>query len=1005
MRTAGTRWAIAACLAMVCGGGVRAADVERLFDGRAAGAWDTARDSARLAAELAVSELTTVANPPSLRWRFVSRGPAYNDIFLRREIDRPFDAIRVRVRNAGAPMTLACKVGDANGSEWTANTVAMPESSDWVWVEFPWTAWKVASWSQDADGKLDFPLRYFTLIAFDVRPGVEYDLHVGAVEIVRPDRPVLKASISGLPPRVTAGRAYRVAIAFTVDRACHTDDAAIVFEQGGHERFRLPLRLPVAPTRLKPGQRIRLGLADVVIPRYARGGRHTARLMIGDARGDAGARRNVVVDARKPGVTVAEVKLHRGAPTLFINGKPHNGMAYAAYGPSVEVFTDFARAGVDLFTFSATPTEAGYGLSKTVWTAPGVYDYSEMDRRIAMVLQANPNAYFFPRLYLHAPRWWSERHPDDIVMMDPGDGKPIPFVHAGDKPAPSWVSEAWRKDTIEGLRRLIAHIESSPYADRCIGYHLASGTTEEWMMWGANEDQWVDYSAANVAAFRAWLRARYGSVEALRSAWNDSTVSFDSATVPTRAERARTYLGSLRDPDRERRVMDFYEYNSDHVADTICTFAGAVKSITGRRKTVGVFYGYLLQLCGEQRQQNAGHLALGKVLASPDIDFVCSPTGYAFRQVGGEGTSHFMSLFGSVRAHGKLWFNENDVRTSVSGGQPGEWGRPVDVAGDILQQDKELANALTNGAAQWWFDVGGNRYNDPRLMGRIGELTRAASRAVALDRTACDEVAMVVDERSLTCLRVGDPLGAMLLIGQIPALARIGAPVGHYLQSDLPRISDRKVFLFMTSFAPTEEERKAIDALKGGGRTLVFFYAPGLYRAGRLSGAAMEELTGIRIRRTAGPGPLRATLTGGSALTDGLVGMAVGADLNAEPAFVADDPDASVIARAADGSAAIVLKRHADWTSVYSAVPLWPARLLRNLCRSAGVHEYIATDDVVWATRGAVAVSAREGGQRLIHLPRAATVRDLFSGELVARDVLEFRADFAPLQTRAFALE
>ena len=86
------------------------------------------------------------------------------------------------------------------------------------------------------------------------------------------------------------------------------------------------------------------------------------------------------------------------------------------------------------------------------------------------------------------------------------------------------------------------------------------------------------------------------------------------------------------------------------------------------------------------------------MLASPDIDFVCSPTSYAFRQLGGAGTSHFMSLVGSVKLHGKLWFDENDIRTSLSGGQVGEWGRPADVAGDLLQQDKELANCMVNGA-------------------------------------------------------------------------------------------------------------------------------------------------------------------------------------------------------------------------------------------------------------------------------------------------------------------
>jgi len=166
-----------------------------------------------------------------------------------------------------------------------------------------------------------------------------------------------------------------------------------------------------------------------------------------------------------------------------------------------------------------------------------------------------------------------------------------------------------------------------------------------------------------------------------------------------------------------------------------------------------------------------------------------------------------------------------------------------------VQQEKELANVMVNGTSQWWFDVGSNVYGNPALMDRIARLARNASEVQALDRTPVDEVAMVVDERSLCWMRVGDKtLGAPLLVGQLPALSRIGAPVGHYLASDLPRLRDRKVFFIMTSFAPTEQDRRMIDALKRDGHVLVFVAAQGLYREGQLDESGMEALTGIRLR-------------------------------------------------------------------------------------------------------------------------------------------------------------
>ena len=990
---------------------VSAMETEVLFDGTAINDWSTARDQTRLDQEFSVSELAGDESPPSLLWRFVSKGVAFNDLFLMRPIARDFDRFRVHVKNEGTPFRLACKVRDDGGAEWTASTVPLPKSADWQWVEFARDQWKVASWSRDPDGKLDFPLACFTLIAFDVRSGVEYKLRIGRVEVVRPDPPVANLLRFEVPSSINAGKSCSASLSFSLDKPCKEDETYLSFHRDGSESFRIPIVLPTPLPKIVPGDRIDLENVELKTPLYAFGGKFSVALRLGEARIQRNGTKvdeevvQVTVQPRSPGKTTAEVKRHNGTPTLFINGKPHNGMAWATYRPTVEVFRDFAQAGVSLYTFSGTPTEAGYGLSKTVWTGPDTYDYSQFDQRVLMLLEADPDAYFFPRLYVHAPKWWSEQHPDDIVIVDSKDGNYVPFVHSGNKPAPSWASEAWRQDTVAALKRLIEHVESSPYADRVVGYHIASGTTEEWMMWGANENQWVDYSPVNVARFRKWLKSKYRTVERLRSAWKDENVTFDTATIPTKAVRQRAELGSLRDPAKEQPAIDFYQYNSALVADTICFYAKAVKDLTRHEKTVGIFYGYLLQLCGEQRQQNAGHLALGKVLASPDVDFLCSPTSYAFRQLGGEGTSHFMSLLASVKLHGKLWFDENDIRTSLSGGRVGEWGRPADIEGDLIQQDKELANCLVNGAAQWWFDVGGNRYNDAKLMGRIRELVERASDTITLDRTPTDEMAMIVDETSLTYLRVGDPLGRWLLLGQLPQLHRIGAPVGHYLVTDLPKVADRKVFFIMTSFAPAEADRKAIDALKRDGHVLVFCWASGLYRNGQIDESAMADVTGIHLKMTKDPGALQVTLNGQHQMTEGLQGVSYGVQQKVQPVIYADDPQAVLLGTLPDGKPGLVVKEHTDWTAVYSAAPLLPAALMRQIARRAGVHLYIDTDDVVWATRDLVGVSVKEPGTRTVRLPRKANIRDLYSGKPIGKAIDHFQAEFPDRATRVFVTE
>jgi hypothetical protein len=986
-----------------------AVDTEILYDGLGTQDWSTCREQARLEREFSVSEVGLQADPPALRWRFVSRSSPFNDLFLLRPIERRFDSVRVLVQNQGAPLRLAAKVRDADGAEWTVEGTDLATGSAWQWVDFPMPAWHVASWSSDANGRLDFPLASFTLIAFGVSVGPEYCLNVQRLEILRPERPLATLLEARIPATLRAGETFAVTLAFSLDRPVQEDGAQLVFRRGTAVVARLPLPLPRALTSVQPGEIVRVDKAVLSLSQYAWGGAHEVRVQLGEARAQRSGQSAeevflVNVKARKSGHTVAAVKDHGGTPTLFINGRPHAGMAWATYHPTLEVFSDFARAGVDLFTFSATPTEAGYGLSKTVWTAPDTFDYSQFDERVAMALQACPNGYIFPRLYLHAPAWWSAQHPDDIVLMDLGDGKPVPFIHSGGKPAPSWASATWRADTIAALQRLIEHVEAAPYADRIIGYHLASGTTEEWMMWGGNENEWVDYSPANLAGFRQWLRGTYRTEAALQAAWSNPTATFAGAAIPTKARRQECARGALRDPASEQDSIDFYLYNSDLVAETIGVFAHAVKQMTHRDKIVGVFYGYLLQLCGEQRQQNGGHLALGRVLACPDVDFLCSPTSYAFRQLGGEGTCHFMSLFDSTKLRGKLWFDENDVRTSISGGKPGEWGRPTAIAGDLIQQNKELANCIANGAAQWWFDVGSNVYSHPDLMGRIKDLTRCANAALDSDRSPVDEVAFVVDERSLCRLRVADPLGGWLLLGQIPALQRLGAPVGHYLPDDLPRLQDRKLFIFPTSIAPTAADRRAIDALKGNGRVLVFLWGAGAYRDGRLDEQGLADLTGIRLRSAPEPAVLTTTLQPGPALTDGLGGLTYGPPDKVSPCFYAADPDAVVLGTLADGRPGLVVKQYPDWTAVYSAAPLLPAALLRRLAKQAGVHLYIDSEDVVWATRDLLAVSAREPGPRTLHLPREATITDVYSGQSVPTSQRSFEAVFADRETKLWRL-
>jgi hypothetical protein len=211
--------------------------------------------------------------------------------------------------------------------------------------------------------------------------------------------------------------------------------------------------------------------------------------------------------------------------------------------------------------------------------------------------------------------------------------------------------------------------------------------------------------------------------------------------------------------------------------------------------------------------------------------------------------------------------------------------------------------------------------------------------------------------------------------------------------------------VFPTSFAPSEEDRRAIDLLKGDGRVLVFLWNVGLYLDGALDEKGMEALTGIRFRTAKEPVPLRVKIRGGHPLTDGLDGVEYGVDHATWPVPFADDPDARVLGVLADGRPALVAKERDGWTAIHSTAPCLLAELLRRIARRAGVYLYVDTEDVVWATRGLVAVSVVKGGRRTIRLPRRSSVRGLFDGEEIGTDLTTFDAGFPDLGTRVFVVK
>jgi hypothetical protein len=251
-------------------------------------------------------------------------------------------------------------------------------------------------------------------------------------------------------------------------------------------------------------------------------------------------------------------------------------------------------------------------------------------------------------------------------------------------------------------------------------------------------------------------------------------------------------------------------------------------------------------------------------------------------------------------------------------------------------------------------------------------------------------------------MQVGNRLSGPLLMQQLPQLGRIGAPVGYYALDDLDLLPPRRLYVFLNCFAPTAEHRRQIAALQSDGRVLVWLYAPGLYRDGQLDEAAMEDLTGLRLRLDRTARPLQVQLVG---VDPALDGTTYGTDLRVDPVVYVDDPAATVWGRLAEGNqAGLVVREFGDWTSVFSAAPALPSGLLRRLAKQARVHLYLEptgpSADVVYANRSLLALCADAAGPRTVRLPGPSDVFDLFAGQEVGQGLTEFTVEMAEHETK-----
>jgi hypothetical protein len=692
-----------------------------------------------------------------------------------------------------------------------------------------------------------------------------------------------------------------------------------------------------------------------------------------------------VADGQRVPVPKVAIAPWNGAPALLRGGRSEFPMWFWQREVSPEDGRAFLEAGVDTFSFCCPEYYLYPG-----WVGEGRYDDAEWEAIMARFLDACPGAYCFPRLFVDAPPWWLEQHPEECCQYAtrPGSTGAEEFgsVWGGTRHA-SFASERWRRESGEAVRRFIEHLDRSPYRDRVLGIHVANGIYGEWHAWSATDVP--DSSEPMRQALIRYLRETYGDeAPRLQAAWGQPELEFDMVSLPSLEERRHADRGPFRDPAKSGKVIDYYRCLHAVTASAIDHFCRIVKEASQGRLLTVIFYSYTPDL---DWPQEGDHRAAAQVHRLESVDIFSSPHSYARRKLGQDGL--FRNYPASLKLHGKLFLDEADDRTHLARDPVFTHVTTVEESLSVLR--REFANAVTQGVGLWYMDQQGDWFHDPQVMAEIKRLKAWGDRSLSMSRESVAEIAVISCLDSQFYLGGTSHATCALYRDQIGRLCEAGAPFDWYLIEDLEegRLPSHKLTIFLDAFYLTARQRAAVEGLKAEGRTLLWFYAPGYITDEGLSVEAMSQLVGMPIAPLPVAAATAPPLAGAS---DGIAPL-IGPAAPLPPLFA---PTESALD--AWGTA---VRDFGTWRSVYCAASGVPAPELRRIAREAGVHVYSESDDPLMANASWVSLHAASDGVKTLRLPRARRVWDVVREAEVGASVSTWSFPLRRGETALFALD
>lgn len=732
-----------------------------------------------------------------------------------------------------------------------------------------------------------------------------------------------------------------------------------------------------------------------------------------------------------------EIRKVNGIPRLFVDGEPIPMLAYRnRIHDDFDYMKQFADSGVRLFFMTHLVD----------WNKSTDEHFTEVRRRLDAILDFNPRTVVILGMYIGVPPQWAQENQDEVVWLE---GRPLLGMVGGARETATYslASRKFEAEAVAMVNRHLDFLATYPRRSRVIGLFFEGGSAQEWNNFGRGRryEDLPDTSPAMLRAYREFVRDKYKTDEALAKAYGQPGLTFETLQFPDPTRGVNPDVGDFYDPEKSQALPDYWRTGSKEIADRMLAVGHAAKKRAP----------YLLAGCFHEpmMDEGKGSYEIERILDSPDLDFFAGPPAYEMRLIADHLPIHH--IIDSVLARGKLFFVEEDLRPYGIGQRQFRRDHPEQVIQDTISTyRRDLLNDQAKGVCAWvwdfqsqWFGRQQPYFDAFKQLGQIGMLN------ITSEVKPVSEIALLVDENSKYYNRGNQRINRNLLHRQfLSELGSIGAPFDVWLHQDVARADfplDRyKLVIALNCQRLNDADRKVMEKLKGGGRTVLWLHASGFIdddRSPALSVKYMTELTGFDFARydqrvattIVVPNsnndltklfPLGYTFGQFYRLVDN--GRVFPPVTRVAPVFVVEDKNAvpagwyalenihppaetttgEVIPPDSYGDnyyVGFAYRKFPEWTSVYAGVIALPSEFIRDMAKFAGVHLYLDNDDLLYANDHMIVVNPRgSNGPRTVRLRAPSRVWSLLDGLKPVGDgpVTEFTVDGPLFRPQAFWL-